>query len=171
MQLANDLKRALGRKRAGAWKAAGYATGIRRGVTKLRNLMYLAGQAKCSMTFLTSGGNYEEREPMAIRDAVLKSIMHGGYDKHDFARMMGYRDYNYVAAMLANGSIPVKVLMKFADTLHIEIWELFCDSECDRIDYDSLVPSEWDRDVELNIMGWLDSKRRDAYEKSEGPGI
>lgn len=171
MRLANDIKRALGRRRAGPWRANGYAVGIRKGFVKLNSLTHLAREAKCSLVYLVSGGNFEEDGPTDVRDAVLKSIMHGGYEKHDFARKMGYRDYNYVAAMLRDGTVPVKVLMKFAETLHLEIWELFCDSECHKVDYDSGVPTQWDQMVELNLMGWLDSKRREDYEKKGGPGI
>lgn len=171
MQLANDLKRALGKKHAGPWKASGYATGIWRGKVKLKDLEYLAGEGKCSLVYLTSGGNYEEREHIPVKDAVLKSIEHGGHEKHDFARMMGYRDYSYISSMLSKGTIPVKALMKFAKVLKLEIWELLCDSECDKIVIPELEQDERGRLVELNLMGWLDSKRRDQYEIDRGPGL
>lgn len=171
MKLANDIKRALGRRCAGPWRAAMCAVDIKTGKMKLRDLIGLSKLAKCSVTYLTSGGNYDAKVPMSPKEAVLKSIMHAGHDKHDFARMMGFRDYSYVNAMLQNEKIPVRLLMRFAEALHLEIWELMCDSECYKVDYDSLVPTQWDQMVELNIMGWLDSKRRDEYKQEKGPGI
>lgn len=171
MQLANDLKRALGRKRAGAWKAAGYAVKIRTGRAKLYDLESLAREAKCSLVYLTSGGEYGVREEMRPVDAVTASIIHAGLDKHDFARSMGFRDYSYVATMLRERTIPVRTLMRFADALGLKIWELLSDSECVSMEYESRIPTQWDQLVELNLMGWLDAKKRDKYEKKEGPGI
>ncbi len=171
MQLANDLKRALGKRKAGPWKANGYAVSIKQGKAKLSGLIHLAKEASCSLTYLTSGGNFEAKEDLKPRDAVLRSITHKGYDKHDFGRMLGFPNFNRLSQMLENGTLPVKVLMKIADTLEMEVWEVLCDNEYTEVDLFSSTPSDWDQMVELNLMGWLDSKPRDKYEKDKGPGI
>lgn len=171
MQLANDLKRALGRKRSQPSRANGFAARIKKGEAKLSHLWGLKNLARCSIVYLTSGGNYEESSNLTARMGVQKSIEHAGYDKHDFARKMGYKDFYYVASMLEKGTIPVKVLLRFASELKMEIWELLCDGECYELNYPNLPPSHWDQMVELNIMGWLDSKRRDQYKEDKGPGL
>lgn len=175
MKLANDVKRALARRKVGTWRANTLATEIRTGKIKLTRLRGLSVIAKCSLVYLTSGGAYEAREPLKPKEAVTKSIEHAGYDKHDFARKMGYKDYAYVAALLSSEMLPVRALIKFAEELNMEVWELLCDSECYPITYNETPqrenPSEWDQMVELNLMGWLDSKQRDQYEKQNGPGI
>lgn len=171
MQLANDLKRALGKRRAGPWKANNYAMGIKTGRIRLKNLFYLAKEGNCSLVYLTSGGCYEAANNLTPKEAVIKSAMHKGYDKHDFARMLGYQNFSYLARLLDNGTLPVKILMKIAETLDMEVWELLCDGEYTYIDPLELKPTEWDQLVELNLMGWLDAKPRDTYEKDGGPGI
>lgn len=171
MRLASNIQQALAFKQAGTWRANGYAAKIRGGKIKLLHLQALAKQAGCSLVYLTSGGLREEDAPMDIKDAIRKSIEHGGYDKHDFARMMGYASFAYIAATINKGTIPVRVLLKFAKTLNIYVWELLCDSECHESEMVDYEPTPWNQMVELNLMGWLDTKSRDEYEKDEGPGI
>lgn len=171
MLLASNIQQALAFKRAGTWRANGYAAKIHGGKVRLSNLRALAKQAGCSLVYLTSGGMKEEDAPMDVKDAICKSIEHGGYDKHDFARMMGYASFAYIANMIDKGTIPVRVLIKFAKTLNIYVWELLCDGECHDSEIVEYEPTPWDQLVELNLMGWLDTKRRDEYEKEEGPGI
>lgn len=171
MKLANNLKKALARKYAGAWKANDFAMRTRRGQAKLKDLYFLASEAQCSLVYLTSGGEYEERDHMTPEAGVLKSIMHAGHDKHDFARMMGFRSYAYVADMLRKRTIPVKALLKFSEALKMPIYELLCDGECFKIDYDHKPPSQWWHLVKLNQMGWFDAKPRGQGKAKKGPGL
>ena len=126
MQLANDLKRALGKRKAFPYKANGYAVGIKQGKIRLLHLRLLAEQAKCSLTYLTSGGCYEAKEDLPPKEAIRRSIMHKGYDKHDFARKLGYRNFTYLSSMLEHETIPVKILMKMAEALEMEARTVTC---------------------------------------------
>lgn len=171
MRLVNDIWQALSKRVEWPWVTKGLAIRIRNGKTRLNDLERMAYGARCSLVYLTSGGCHEDTSRLSVRAAVQKSIEHAGHDKHDFARSLGFRDFNYVASMLENGKIPVRTLLTMAERLHMELWQMLCDGEYIDAAPPARAPSQWDHLVELNVMGWLDTKRREDYEKDRGPGI
>lgn len=151
--------RALKIKRGEWWLARGLPLKIARGQTQLSTLKNIAkfNGKGCSLTFLLSGGVYEANNDITVTEAVTRSIMHAGRDKHDVARELGFRDFNYLRHMIVTDTLKVSMLLKLCKVLHMEPWEVMCDGEYKMIEDADAEPSQWEQMVELNLMGWLDA--------------
>lgn len=149
------MKRALMIRHAGPWRVRGFTLKIVRGEVTLETLLQIAAKAHCSLTFLTSGAEYESREYISPYEAIVRSIQHAGHDVNDFARSLGFHDFAYMRQMINNNTIKVSMLIKVAKALNFELWQLFCDNDYVRTSDADYSPSDWDRFKELALMGWL----------------
>lgn len=162
MRLADDIMRAIKIKKGEWWRARGLPLKIARGQATLKTIQILAHFSRgCSLTFLLSGGRYEVRRDLPLIDAVEHSIMHAGKDKHDIAREIGFRDFSYPRRLIMTGTMKMKTFLKLCKAIDMEPWRVACDGEYVVAEDPNAEPSEWDRLVEMNQMGWLDAPRRD----------
>lgn len=159
MQLAKDITRALRKRRGEWWRARGLPLKIARGQTNLASLRKMAKHAgrECSLTYMLSGGRYDTAEDMPLADAIARSIMHAGKDKHDVARAIGFRDYNYLRHQIVTETLQVKVFLKLCEAICRQPWEVTCDGEYALVEDPNAEPSQWEQMVELDLMGWLDA--------------
>ena len=158
MQLAKDIMRAMRIKRGEWWRAKGLPLKIARGQATLKTLGFLANVSRnCSLTFLLSGGRYEERTKIPLVDAVEHSIMHAGKDKHDVAREIGYRDFNYPRRLIMTQTMQLRVFLKLCKAINMLPWQVVCDSNYVVAEDPNAEPTYWEKMLELNQMGWLDA--------------
>lgn len=155
MELVDNIRTVLRRKRLRYWRANNYAQLIKEGKIRLSDLIRLSMEAQCSLTYLASGGKYEYLEDLSPRIAIEQSVAHGGYDKNDFARLFGFRDFSAVAKQIDSGSIKVITLIAMAEKLNISVWEMLCDRMYMATDDIFLEPNRTNKIRELNTMGWL----------------
>lgn len=149
------IKRTLFIRKAGVWRAKHFGGKVQRGEAKLHDLMEMAAKADCTLTFLTSGARYDAREHLSPNEATVRSIRHSGQDIHEFARSLGFRNYDYIRHMMNNNTIKVALLLKIAKALNMELWRMLCDNDyVDTSDAD-YTPTAWDRFKELSLMGWV----------------
>lgn len=158
MQLGNDIIRAMKIRKGEWWRAKGLPLKIARGQATLKTLGLLAHFSHdCSLTFLLSGGRYEEKRKMPLIDAVEHSIMHAGKNKHDVARELGYRDFCYPRRLIATNTMQIRMFLKLCKAINMEPWRVVCDGEYVVAEDPNAEPTYWERMLELNLMGWLDA--------------
>lgn len=158
MQLAKDIMRAMRIRRGEWWRAKGLPLKIARGQATLKTLGILTTASRsCSLTFLLSGGRYEERTKIPLVDAVEHSIMHAGKDKHDVAREIGYRDFNYPRRLIMTQAMQLRVFLKLCKAINMLPWQVVCDGNYVVAEDPNAEPTYWEKMLELNQMGWLDA--------------
>lgn len=162
MQLAKDIMRAMKIRKGEWWRARGLPLQIARGQATLKTIGFLAHfSGNCSLTFLLSGGRYEATRDIPLVDAVEHSIMHAGKDKHDVARELGYRDFNYPRRLIMTRTMQLRIFLKLCKAIDMPPWQVACDGEYTVAEDPNAEPSEWDQLVELHQMGWLTAPWRD----------
>lgn len=156
-KIIHNIEYVLQLRNAGIWRAKGLYTKIKKGHARLRDLDEMAQAARCSLVFLTSGGKYDYHGTLDTLQAITASIRHHRLNQHDLARMMGNKDAYAINRDIRNRTISVNKLLRMADILNIELFEMLCDGEYTPAPME--IPGrQAPRDViirDLCLMGWL----------------
>ena len=127
-------------------------------VEHLKDLSFYAEKAKCSLSYLVTGGKMDCKEEPTPTKAIVASIRHKGIYYKDFFAEQGLSNWAYVIGRLEKGEVRITTLMKWAKKLNLTLAELLSDSECEPVQitrktYDA--PSERQYLRQLALMGWI----------------